>query len=185
MGLEKLVDVILQFVDLFRFWTIVNEGNVNVIYTLGRITRILYPSKGWFGTGLYFKGPFKIEDDVDVNTREEAEVIANQDLMTSDKRTVRVSGAFRYQVVPEKAGLFLTSLGDEHTARTAYFRASLAETILRKTYEDLMSTDELKDFKQEILERSRAQLNRYGYKIYDFWWVERTSGATFRLITGE
>lgn len=185
MGFEKLIDVLLQFIDLFRFWAIAREGNVIVIYTLGKVTRILTPGGGWWKTGLYLKAPFAIEDDVEVSTREDAGTMGNQDLMTSDGKTVRVSGGFRFQILPEKADIWCTTLGDERTAEGMLLRAAIAETIIRRTYEDLMSEDELKGLKQEILERARKDLNRYGYKIYDFWWVERTAGKTYRLITGE
>lgn len=185
MGIEKLVDVLLQFIDLFRFWAVVKEGNVIVIYTLGKLTRTLTPKAGWFKSGLYFKGPLNIEQDTEISVREESFVVANQDLMTSDGRTVRVSGCFRLQILPDKANIWDTTLGSETQALPALLRAAIAETLLRRPYEDLMATDELKELKQDILERARKELNRYGYKIYDFWWIERTSGKTYRLITGE
>lgn len=156
-----------------------------MIFTLGKLTRVLFPCKGFFGTGLYLKAPVNIQTDEEVSTKEDVGIVANQDLMTADKVTVRVSGTFRLQILPEKAHIWLTALGNEDQTVPALLRASIAETILRRTYADLMSTDELKDLKQEILERARKELNRYGYKIYDFWWAERTSGKTLRLITGE
>mgnify|MGYP001562298850 CR=1 FL=1 len=185
MGFEKLVDVLLQFVDLFRFWTISRAGNVIVIFTLGKVTRTLHPGKGWFKTGLFLKAPFNIEQDEQVSTREDNFVVSNQDLMTSDGRTVRVSGSFRLQILGDKADIWLTELGDENMATPSLCRAAIGETILRRTYEELMTKDELKDLRQEILDRARKELNRYGYKIWDFWWIERTSGKTYRLITGE
>ena len=183
--LDRLIDFLLNFLDLFRFFFAVKEGTVAVVYTLGRSTRIAGPHDGWFKTGLHLRAPLGIELEEDTSIREEIACFAGQDLQTKDDKKVRVSGAFTYAVVPEKVVIWQTILGDEGTALPTALRAAIGETIIRRDLADLMEVDELKGLRQEILDRARKTLNSYGYRITDFKWVERTEARTYRLITGD
>lgn len=183
--LDKLIDFVLSVLDLFRFWTVVTEGDRTVIYTLGRPTRLLEPSRGWFATGLYLKAPLNIETDTATSVREEIRGALAQDLVTKDGTRVHVIGVFRFQIVPEKVILWQVALGNEELAEQSALRGAVAEAIERHTYAELMDLDEQSGFKRFVLENIRRRLNPYGYKIYDFWFSERTSAKTYRFITGE
>jgi hypothetical protein len=76
-------------------------------------------------------------------------------------------------------------LGDESGAVPTAFRSAIAETIVRRDLTDLLEVDEQKGLRQEILDRARKSLNKYGYSISDFKWVERTGAKTYRFITGD
>lgn len=183
--LDRLIDVLLNFVDLARFWIVVGEGDRVVVYTLGRPTRLLAPGRGWLNTGLYLKAPLGIECDITTSVREEQYTLANQTLATRDGHVVCVCGSFRYSINPQDVITWQTTLGDENNAFPSAMRAAVAETIIRRPLDDLLDVDELKGLRQEILERCRRNLGRYGYKIHDFWWAERAQVRTYRLITGE
>jgi regulator of protease activity HflC (stomatin/prohibitin superfamily) len=182
---DKLIDVLLQFLDLFRGWVIVRAGTVTVIYTLGRPTRVCRADDGWFNTGFHPKFCLGIDQEDDTSVREELWCMASQDLQTKDGKFVRVSGAFNFNIVPEKVVVWQTTLGDENGAVPTAFRSAIAETIVRRDLTDLLEVDEQKGLRQEILDRARKSLNKYGYSISDFKWVERTGAKTYRFITGD
>jgi regulator of protease activity HflC (stomatin/prohibitin superfamily) len=182
---DKLIDVLLQFLDLFRGWVVVREGGVAVIYTLGRPTRVCRADDGWFWTGFHPKLCLGIDKEDDTSVRDDVMPLLSQDLTTCDGHKVRVAGAFTVAVDPDKIVTWQTTLGDEDRALPSSLRAAIGETIARRTVEELFSADELKDVRQEILDRARKSLNKYGYRIKDFQWIERIEARVLRVITGE
>jgi len=184
---DKLVELLINFVDLFRFWVIpVREGTLTVVYLLGNATRVIRPGEpGFFRTGLHLKWPLWIELEDNTSTRHELVTLWAQDLQTADGKKVRVTGFFRLSILPEKVVIWQTTLGDEDRAVSAALRSAIAETIIRRPLDDLLSVEEQKGLRQEILDRARKELNEYGYRIYDFKWIERTEAKTYRLITGD
>jgi len=47
MGFEKLIDVLLEFIDLFRFWQVVDQYEEGVVLRLGKYNRTLGPGIHW------------------------------------------------------------------------------------------------------------------------------------------
>ena len=126
---DKLIDFLLNILDLFRFWVVVREGNRAVIYTLGKPTRTVGPQDGIRGTGLHPKWPFWIELEDITSIRDDIYGVPNQSLMTSDGKLVHVRGCFRIQVLPEKVEVFQTTLGDEDQATTVAGQGAIADTV--------------------------------------------------------
>jgi len=184
---DKLIDVLLQFLDLFRGWVIVRAGTVAVIYTLGRPTRVCRSTDGWFWTGFHPKLALGIDKEDDTSIREEVVPLASQDLETADGHKVRVAGCFTIEIDGDKIVQWQTTLGDEDRALPTSLRAAIGETVIRRPRADLFSADadDLKGVRQEILDRARKGLNRYGYRITDFKWLERIEARAIRVITGE
>lgn len=182
---DKLIEFVISILHLFRFWTVAEVGSVVVIYTLGMPTRVAHPGGGWFGTGFFLKAPFNIETDRDTSVLEEILTFAAQDLTTRDGHKVRVAGAFTFSIAEDKAITWQTTLGEESIAQSSAFRAAIAEAVINRTLVELMNPDELKGLRQDVLDCARKQLNRYGYRITEFKWVERVEARVLRAITGD
>jgi regulator of protease activity HflC (stomatin/prohibitin superfamily) len=182
--LDKLVDFVLSILDLARFWVIVRAGDVGVIYTFGKPTRVVGSTDGWFGTGLHLKAFGWEQEDVTC-VREEIWEAGNTAVTTADGKQVHLRGAFRWQILAEKAVTYQTTLGDEVRATSNAFRSAITETVVRRPLADLLDPGELRGLRAEILDRARKTLNPYGCKVHDFWWTERVVVRTYRLITGE
>lgn len=182
---DKLIDVLLLFLDLFRGWTVCQEGTRVVIFTLGRVTRVCGPKNGWFYTGFHPKLCLGIEKDTEVCVRDERFILTNQSLSTSDGKKVTISGAFTYAIRPDRVVEWLVECGDENLLLPASLKAAIAETLIRHSLTELLEKDELKDLRQEILDRGRKELKKWGYEVSDFKWIDRAEARIYRLITGD
>lgn len=75
--LDKLIDFLIQFLDLFRFWSVLPPEQAGFVRRFGLPVRDLRP-------GLNFLWPFNIETTTRVDMRLWADVLPAQSLRTSD-----------------------------------------------------------------------------------------------------
>lgn len=183
--LDRLVDVILKFLGLYRAWTIVTEGTRTVVYTLGRATRVCSHDDGWFWTGFHPIMPLGIERDEDTSIRDDWWPCANQALTTADGKKIHCSGSFRISVAADRVAAWQTTLGDESVAASTGLRQAVSLTVQHHTLAALTDPDELSVVRKEIVDRARKCLGRYGYRIHEFAWLDLVETKTYRFVTGE
>jgi len=177
---EKLVDFLLEFVDLFRFWVVIDYSEKGIVSTWGRLGREISSSDGWLSTGLHLIWPLGIEEAVTAGIQDEWENMSPQSLVTSDGQHVVVQGSFQYTILPEKVRTHVETLGEEDAARGGAMRAAVSLNVEARPYADLV--DDTKELRKAILASARGTLNPYGYKLKDFQWLQKTDSRTFRII---
>ncbi len=88
---DKLFDFVIQFLDLFRFWSILPPEQAGFVRRFGLPVRDLRP-------GLNFLWPFNIETTTRVDMRLWADVLPAQSLRTADGVEFVVRMMVSYQV---------------------------------------------------------------------------------------
>ena len=182
--LNRLVDLIVSFLHLFRFWFVVEPWEHAFKTTLGRDAGTLGKdnTEKDFSRGLNFRWPFNIDEVHYIDTLNETADLGRQDLTTSDGISVTVAGMFRYQIRADKIREFTYGLGDETTAIIDYLQAAVALVVETHPLEQLLDPEYV--LAEMILEEARKSLNKYGLKLHEFRWTQKTAARTYRLITG-
>ena len=178
--MDKLIDFLINFIDLFRFWVVIDYCEKGVVSTWGRLGREISSNDGWFSTGLHLIWPLGIEEAVTVIIQDEWDNLFPQSLMTSDGQHVVVQGSFQYTILPEKVTIHVETLGEEGAARDGAMRAAIALNVESRPHSDLV--DDTKELRKAILSTARGTLNPYGYKLKDFQWLQKIASRTYRLI---
>lgn len=174
---DALIGFVKDILHIFRCWIVVSDGERAVLYRLGRAKCVLEP-------GFYLKWPFYVDVDTHTSVREELTTVNSQDLTTKDRLQFHGSMAFRYQVLPDKVLIFQTTLGDEISAVLSAFGGAVSEAVENHTLLEINDPAETSSFRQAVLQIARKRLNAYGFKVYDCWWVQKTTPRTMRVITG-
>jgi regulator of protease activity HflC (stomatin/prohibitin superfamily) len=95
---DKLFDFLLNFLDLFRFWSVLPTEQAGFVRRFGLPVRDLKP-------GLNFLWPFNIETTSRVDLRLWADVLPPQSLRTSDGVEFVVRMMVSYQIVDPRTAV--------------------------------------------------------------------------------
>jgi regulator of protease activity HflC (stomatin/prohibitin superfamily) len=92
---DKLIDVCIQFIQLFQIYTFVDQYERGVVLTAGKFRgrRI--------GPGFHFIWPFAVDRVITTNVMPEPVVFGLQSLETKDGRPINIQAAIVYEVVDE------------------------------------------------------------------------------------
>ena len=177
---NRLIDFLIGWLELFRFWVIIDQMEEGLIFTLGRDTRQIGPRNGLFHTGLHPKAPFGIEEAISHTVQWEWENLALQAVMTKDGVRVSVEGTFEYRIRREKIRTFIVDLGDEEQVMVGAFGAAIQGVVERHTFVHLQELGDVMG--ESILTEARKHLNDYGFQLRKFRWVQKTDARTYRFL---
>jgi regulator of protease activity HflC (stomatin/prohibitin superfamily) len=174
--MEKLIQFLIDWISLFQFWVVIDVTERAYRYQFGKPIQYLEP-------GLHFMWPFNIDECITTSIQEEWASVPVQSLTTSDGVQVTVEGTFRHHVIAdsEKIKTHQVELGDEDEVTMNAFGAAIAYVVRASTLKTLHQTGVSEGV---ILDAARGFLNRYGYKISEFEWIQDASGKPIRLIQG-
>ncbi len=205
--LDKLVDVLLSFMSLFRFWEIIGPDQVGLVYTLGRDTSYLTSTNGWFGTGFHLLAPCGLEEVMTANIQWDWDTVPYQSLETKDGKPIitEIGYKFRLRAEEDKVRKFLVMLNNERNTRRIAIGAAACSVVSDSTLEELRkdemeiellekeNEDEKEDnsdeeavayvgIKKQILDLARDELTPWGYQIARIKWLQRTTSRTYRIM---
>lgn len=168
---DRLIDLLVQFIDLFRFWEIVEAGEHGMRFTLGKAGKD-------FRAGFHWKLPFNIQKFIFFSTKTDTHELEPQTLISADGKNVTVQVYVKYRIRPEKAYAFIVEL-DEGSALFDIGRTAVAE-VIEKHPADIPRVL----FEQKVLDIMRNHLNQFGFKFLDCGLTQRTVSRTYRVIGG-
>ena len=173
--LDKLVEFLISILHIFKFWYVIEPFEAGHSFHLGYRGRPLTP-------GFHLIWPAYITTVRYFDTTDESTEVETTDLVTKDGHAVQVAGVFRYRIRAEKAWEFIVTLGDDSSAITDFMSMAVAEVVEGTTMSELFSSES--DTEDQVVEEARKQLNRYGFKILDFYWTYKTRPSrVIRLLT--
>jgi regulator of protease activity HflC (stomatin/prohibitin superfamily) len=141
--LDRLIDVLLQFIDLFKFWEVVAEYRRGVVFRFGRCR-----DKLW-GPGIHWRMPFGIDYIVHVNTTLETRSLPPQSLTTSDGLDITVSAVVSYRV--SHPILFTTEAEDINDV-IGRVPAVVVSKVIDADFDDIATSDWVEELFDEIRE---------------------------------
>lgn len=169
MGFEKLIDLIVQFLDFFKFCTIIDCYQKAVLLHKGSFRRVL-------GPGLHFYIPFCIQHTITERVVPSTRELCTQTLITSDAKPVAVGVVILFSIFDiEKATL---EVNEVREAVDDACQATLAEAVLRTTYDELRAPE----FWNKLEIDCRRKAKRFGITIETVRPHELAPTRTYRLI---
>jgi regulator of protease activity HflC (stomatin/prohibitin superfamily) len=152
---DKLIDVALQFVGLFKFWHIVTPCQDALVCTWGKETRRLHSNDGWFGTGLHLKAPLDIEEVYALSNSTRVDEFAAKSLTTADGRVVSLGVVATYRVHDVSKAIF--SVFEPFQAICDAVQGEVATLVSKTNYADL--------WQMNLTEVCRKRGFKYGMEI--------------------
>jgi len=165
---ERLVDLIVEFAQLFQFFFYVEHYEQAVVLRFGKYSRTVGPGPHWIW-------PASMEDAISVNIKPEPMYCDTQSLTTSDGYIINLQVGFTLRVTDAKTYL----LDHEHTDDTIAMLLSgiVADKVAASTWEDVHSGDWRKGLRAKANKKARKR----GALIIELIVQDLASGDANRL----
>lgn len=185
--LDKLIDVILQFLHFFQFLHVVRAYQRGVILRFGRFNRVVEP-------GLIWVWPFFIDEVYTTTVVDEPLTCGPQSLTTADGVQVVISTLFVITVNDVKK--FLLEFEGGNLGILLIGHGAVAELVESHTWEELSkraSDDEEEEetgvkpklapsISRKLAATFRRRANRYGVGVTRAQIIELTRAKSLRLM---
>lgn len=172
MGIEKLLDLLIEFVDLFRFWEVINQFERGVVLQLGKFRREV-------GPGIQLICPFAIDKVLTDNVTFKTGRLRAQTLTTKDRKTIVVSPVVAYKIKHIKKFLLEVEGAEDALEDMTY---GTVGTLVRKTRFDEMMSDEWHD---TLFEQVRKEGFKFGIEVEAVRLSDFGDILTIRLINSD
>ncbi len=170
--LDRLIDVLLSVVDLFRFWEVVTEYRRGVRFRLGRVSGSLLQS------GIHWRVPFGVDLVEHVNTTLETRALPPQSLTTSDGQDVTLSAVVSYKVVdPELFMVKAEDMGDV----IGRVPAIVTGSVIDSDFDDIATGEWIANVYDDV----REALMEYGIDAVEFGLANLCKAMPVRLVSAE
>jgi regulator of protease activity HflC (stomatin/prohibitin superfamily) len=167
--IDRLVDLLIQAIRLFQFFTVVMDYERGVILRLGRFHRLANP-------GFHWMWPFNAESLIYTNVVPETMNVGPQSLTTKDGVSVVVGGVVTFAV--EDAHKFLLEIeGGNQVIEDATY-GIVSRFVMDKTWDELRACD----IAGELSKAVRRQAKRYGVNVQTYQISDFTRSRSFRLM---
>jgi regulator of protease activity HflC (stomatin/prohibitin superfamily) len=166
---DRLVELFLQFCDLFFVWNVVDEWQRGVVLRFGRPVRDAKP-------GIVWLWPLRIERVVVEDMFERPAALPVQSLTTADGHGVAVSAIIVYRV--QNARKVILRTGGHEQALIATVPAVVASHVTAAKWEDLMS----QEFLDAVTSDVRAEAKTWGIKVLSVRFGNVAKAPTLRLL---
>ena len=168
--LDRLIDLVVNFIGLFQFWVIVYEYERGVVLRLGRYKRVLEP-------GFHWCWPFHIDYVMVDNVVNRVIELGAQSLTTKDGHDVTVNAVVTASICDIRRALL--DVEDVDHAVTDACCATVGEHVNETTWDELrteLAAEELK---------KACYLNalRYGIEIQRVQLKDLTRCRSLRILT--
>lgn len=169
MGFEKLIDLVVQFLEFFRFCTIIDHYERAVHLRFGRPYRVLEP-------GLWFQIPFFVDNVLNDNIKPRAKTLGLQSLLTTDDRPVSLGAIVTFSITDIQTALL--EVEDMDTAVLDSCAGVIGNAVLNSTWAQVRS----EDFPNKLAVACRRRAKEYGVLIERVQLMELTPARTLRLL---
>jgi regulator of protease activity HflC (stomatin/prohibitin superfamily) len=171
MGFEKLIDLLVQFMEFFRFCTIVDCYQEGVALRFGKFHRELKP-------GFHWLIPFYVENPIIENVKPKVYQATTQSLMTADGKPVAVGLTITYEIRSIRKALLEVESVNEAIHDCCL--ATSAEHVTLATWDQLRAPT----FCETLTAACRKLAFKYGIEITGVRIHELAPTRTYRLING-
>ena len=166
--LDKLVDLLAQFIHLFFIARVVPQYAGGVILRFGKFHRMAGPGFRWLW-------PFRIEDLLSTNVVLETMSVGPQSLTTKDGVSVVISTVTTFQVSDVKA--FLLGIYAVQVIEDAVY-GIVAAFVMSHSWAELQETD----IPGELTKIVRHKAKVYGVEIITVQIADWTRSRSYRLM---
>jgi regulator of protease activity HflC (stomatin/prohibitin superfamily) len=167
--LDKLIDFLISFIDLFRFWSILPPEQAGFVRRFGLPVRDLKP-------GLNFVWPFNIETTTRADMRQWSDVLPPQSLRTKDGVDVVVRLMVAYQVKNPRT--FVLEVFDATNNIQDLAMGTLGSAVTKASAAQVFSGAVLEKVRERII-RAAA---KWGIEVLKVQLTDATAAPSYRLF---
>ena len=154
--LDRLVDLLLNFIELFYVTTVVDEYQRGVMLRLGRWHRDL-------GPGLHYRLPMYIEVPLAISVVPDATTMPEQTFTLKDGTTVAVSPVLTYRV--HSARKVLLEVEDAETSMLDSCSGVMRRLMTTHGWEDFVDPEKCEEIEAAISKEIRQEAFRWGFEV--------------------
>ena len=168
---NRLIELVLQLLGLFRCFQVVDEDEGAVVLRLGRYYRTLTPGFWWIL-------PFYIDRARVKRVLEDTTDLVSQNLTTADDRPVSISVAIRHRIVDTRKALI--EAGDFEQCLRDSSIGAVGELVSELTYDELRAITTRRKLKNQVAKN----LERWGIVLEDIQISEFTRCRVYHIKQG-
>lgn len=167
---DKLVDLIIEFIQLFHFMVVVTEYEKGVHLRLGKFLRVLEP-------GPHFLIPFAVDQVLREAVVPTTHSLGDEATVTRDGKTAAFHAVVTYQVRDIRKAL-LDVNDTDHAVRDAC-AGEIGKLMRERTWEELQHSEALLD---DLTAVCRKRGFRYGIEIMSVQLASLALAKNIRLM---
>jgi regulator of protease activity HflC (stomatin/prohibitin superfamily) len=166
---DRLIDVFLQFIDLFKFWTVIDQFERGVVLRLGKYNRTLEP-------GLHFTYPFNLDVVLTDNVVPRTVNMGCQSLVTIDGKAVVVSAIITAQIRDVQKALL--EVENVNQALTDSCFATIGDLVIAHSWTQIKDPE----FAETVFKACRKQAFKYGIEILRVQFADLVTAKAYRIL---
>lgn len=169
MGIEKLIDLFVQFLEFFRFCEVIDYYERGVHLRRGLPIRILEP-------GIRLQIPFFIDSFLTDNIKPCARPLGLQSLLTKDGKTVSINTVITHYIADIQTALL--EVENVHQAILDSCAGEIGRLVMSSTWDQIVH----EDFPNKLSIACRRRAKKYGIHIEEVQIMELTPARALRLL---
>lgn len=169
MGIEKLIDLFVQFLEFFRFATIIRHYEGGVQLRKGCFYRVVKP-------GIRFQCPGYIDDILTENIKPSARPLGLQSLFTKDGKPVSLNMVITHYIADIKTAIL--EVENVHQAILDSCAGEIGRLVMSSTWDQIID----EGFPNKLAISCRRRAKEYGIHIERVQIMELTPARALRLL---
>lgn len=165
---DRLVDLVIQCIGLFKPWEVVACYESGVVLRFGRHHRTL-------GAGFHWVWPLGIEHVFTANIVTNTTNLGVQSLTTKDGHSISISGLLTWKIIDAPKFLLEVEGGGEAIADLTF--GAVADLVQSHTWEQVSEPE----FPARVATKLRRRAGRYGIEIERLQFSDLTRCRSLRL----
>jgi regulator of protease activity HflC (stomatin/prohibitin superfamily) len=167
---ERLIDLLINFAELGKLWTVLQPFERGVVVTLGKRVRDI-------GPGFNFLWPLGIDEVHKINVVPTTENLSLQTLTTSDGCTIVIGMTVRWKVSDVRKILLEVEDYEGVVLDTCY--GQLGAVVAESTWQELNGPS----FVEHAASAMRYRAGRAGINILNINLTDLAKCRTYRMVT--
>lgn len=157
--LDKLIDFVVQFIELFKFWIVIQPYEGGVQLRFGKFHKVLESDNGIRKTGFHLVLPFGIDHTITEHIVPTTHSLGDESTISKDGKSIGFHAVVTYKVRDIQKALL-----DVEDVKHAVLDACCGEIgrVMRaSTWEEMLAEDIL----EKLTKACRARGFRYGIEV--------------------
>jgi regulator of protease activity HflC (stomatin/prohibitin superfamily) len=168
--LDRLLDFLIQFIELFRFWAVIKQYEAGVLLRLGKFVRTVE-------CGIHWRIPFGVDEYITDYIVPMTYSLGNESVTTADGRSIGFHAVVTSRVRDiQKAILEIHDV--DHAVRDAC-SGEIGRVLRESTWQEVLAPDIL----DRLTSACRRRGFRYGIEILSVQLAGLTLCKTLRLMS--
>jgi regulator of protease activity HflC (stomatin/prohibitin superfamily) len=170
-ALGRVFDTLLNAINLFRFWVVLDAFEQGIILRLGKFHRGV-------GPGFHWRRPFNIDRLLWLNTRKKTTDSWEMTLTTRDGQTFTISFDMIMEVIDAEKAL----LNVDDWVHVSYTTAKIiiSNIVENSTYQEVLHSE----FAKKIHMTVNDTLYVFGINVTSFGLTDKASTRAYKLFMG-